>query len=694
MGEVYEAEDLELRGSVALKTLLPEIAGDARSISRFKQEIQLSRKVGHPNVCRVFDLSLHPVDSSSPAPIYFLTMEFLPGETLEARLRREGPMSPSEALSVLEGVANALDAAHKAAIVHRDFKPSNVMMVPESGGLRPVVTDFGLARSNAPIDTQAHTRSLVTVQGQVMGTPGYIAPELLAGRSATVSSDVYALGVTAYRMVAGVVPNGLDVVLPGVDGRWTQAIRRALSPDPARRFGSAGEFVQAIRGPVSTLRPKAFAFAAAILVLLAGWFGWMWSQEWSAQPSAEAMKLYRTGTDNVHAAAYFAATKALEQAVRLAPHYSLAHARLADAWMELELPEKSGVEMLRARREGTVGLSSFDRLQIDAIESSITRDFAAATAKYQQSYIAASEAAPSNPAAWLLRAALDSRAPQQRAQAEEEFRKAEELYQVTSNLEGLTEVAYQRSVDANRRNQFNENAAQALKVLETARITGNVHQEIRAKLQLGSNAFFKGDAALAERYAHEAIDTARANHIDSLAIRGVLVLGNAYRRKGDLAGAERHYNDALEMSRHDKTRWLASQALLSLAGLHDRQQRPDDAMREAREALTFYQPNHFARESVQCLTLIGRVQRDRGDPGALDSFRDSLQIAEKAQDSYQMALAHESLGSLLKAQERLPEALAHYQQAMRLGTGAQQIQWAAYSSGETFWMLGRFAEAD
>lgn len=90
MGEVYEVEDLELREIVALKTLLPEIAGDARSIARFKQEIQLARKVGHPNVCRVFDLSRHPLDSFCPAPIYYLTMEFLPGETLEARLRRGG----------------------------------------------------------------------------------------------------------------------------------------------------------------------------------------------------------------------------------------------------------------------------------------------------------------------------------------------------------------------------------------------------------------------------------------------------------------------------------------------------------------------------------------------------------------------------------------------------------------------------
>lgn len=725
MGEVYEAEDLELRENIALKTLLPEIAGDARSIARFKQEIHLSRKVGHPNVCRVFDLSQHSVDRSSPTPIYFLTMEFLPGETLQERLRREGPLSPSEALPLLEGMASALDAAHAAGIIHRDFKPANVMLVPTSGANRPVVTDFGLARSTAPIDTQAPTKSLMTLHGHVIGTPGYMAPELLTGGPATVRSDVYALGVTAYRMLAGELPDGPDVTLSGLDGKWTQAIRRTLSPDPERRFASAGEFVEAIQGQPSKPRPIALVCAAAVLLLLAGAFGlWHW-EPWREQPSAEAIKLYQTGTDNIHAASYFAATKALERAVQLAPHYSLAHARLADAWMELELPEKAGIEMLKARREGTRGLSTFDRLQIDAIDRSITRDFAAAAARYQQmlpiaglkkadvyldlgrtyeraeqipkalaSYAAASEAEPSNPAAWLLRAAQDSRAPQHRAQAQEEFRKAEELYQATSNLEGLTEVAYQRSVDATRRNQFDENKAQALKVLETSRITGNVHQEIRGKLQLGSNAFFKGDAALAERYAREAIDTARANHIDSLAIRGVLVLGNAYRRKGDLAGAERYYFEALEMSRHDNTQWLTSQALLSLAGLHDLQKRPDDAIREARQALAFYQLNHFARESVQCLTLIGRVQRDRGDPGALDSFRSSLQIAEKSQDSYQMSLAHVSLGSLLQAQEHLPEALVHYQQALQLGTDAQLIRWAAYGSGETLWMLGRFPEAD
>jgi tetratricopeptide (TPR) repeat protein len=613
MGEVYEAEDLELREHVALKTLLPNIAGDDRSIARFKKEIQLARKVAHPNVCRVFDLARHPTDNSSPGGIYYLTMELLAGETLEARLRRAGPMKPAEALPVLESTAAALDAAHRAGIVHRDLKPSNIMLTSTSGGTRIVVTDFGLARDNAPLDTHATTR---TFTEHIMGTPGYMAPELLSRANASVPSDIYALGVTAYRMIAGAVPTGPEVSLPGVDPNWTQAIRRALDQNPTRRFGSAGEFVAALSGPgieprVAFYRTPLIAIAA-ILLLAVAWFGWKEWERWRAEPTTEALELYRTGTDNLHAASYFAAAKALEQATHLAPRFSLAHARLADAWMELEVPEKAGVEMLIARRGGTAGLSTLDRLQIDAIDLAITRDFLAAADKYRQmlkmagagkaevyldlartyehaeeipkaleNYEAASKAAPRNPAAWLRLAALHGRAAQQRARALEEFRTAEELYRVTSNLEGLTEVAYDRSVDAGRRGDVDENAAQARKALETARVVGNVHQEIRARLQLGSAAFFAGDPALAEEYAREAIDTARANRIDSLAIRGILVLGNACRRARDFVAAEKYYNEALAAARRDKTRWLASQSLLSLAGLHDRLKRSDEALREA-----------------------------------------------------------------------------------------------------------------
>ena len=152
MGEVYAARDLELGEAVALKTLLPEIAGDESMIARFKQEIALSRKVAHHNVCRVFDLAWHEEENARIT--MFLTMEFLPGETLSEKVRRDGPMSTDEALPFIAQMGSALDAAHAAGVIHRDFKPSNVMLVPAADG--PRATDTAAIRPDA--DCRAHAR--------------------------------------------------------------------------------------------------------------------------------------------------------------------------------------------------------------------------------------------------------------------------------------------------------------------------------------------------------------------------------------------------------------------------------------------------------------------------------------------------------------------------------------------------------
>ncbi len=287
MGEVYEADDLELHERVALKTLRPEIAGDAYSIAHFKQEIQLSRKVTHPNVCKVFDLTLHTGTDPGSTVVYFLTMELLPGETIEARLRREGVMSPDEALPLLSQVAAALDAAHQVGIIHRDLKPSNIMLLAGAERRQAVVTDFGLARSSEPPDPDAATHTMTI---HIQGTPGYMAPELLEGDTATVSSDVYALGVTAYRMVAGALPTKPDV-MAALGPKWRQAIQRALDREPANRFPSAGEFVDCIHGtgpvtvrefPVHNKWPL-FIGAGLIAVLLATSIGWQAWDRWQAR---------------------------------------------------------------------------------------------------------------------------------------------------------------------------------------------------------------------------------------------------------------------------------------------------------------------------------------------------------------------------------------------------------------------------
>src|SRR5688572_17288905 len=150
MGEVYEAEDLELGGRVALKTVRLDAAGDRHAIERFKREIHLARQVTHPNVCRIFDLSRHP-RAAPDGDVLFLTMELLPGDTLADRIRQRGRLATADALPIVEQVASALAAAHRVGVIHLDFKSSNVMLVPSGSGsaVRAVVTDFGLAHRAA-----------------------------------------------------------------------------------------------------------------------------------------------------------------------------------------------------------------------------------------------------------------------------------------------------------------------------------------------------------------------------------------------------------------------------------------------------------------------------------------------------------------------------------------------------------------
>jgi serine/threonine protein kinase len=130
MGEVYEAEDLELHGHVALKTIRPEIAADEKATARFRREIQLARQVTHPNVCRVFDVSHH---RTADADVIFVTMELLHGNTL-SQVIRERRFTTERTLPVVEQMAEALHAAHQAGIVHRDFKPANVVITNDQAG--------------------------------------------------------------------------------------------------------------------------------------------------------------------------------------------------------------------------------------------------------------------------------------------------------------------------------------------------------------------------------------------------------------------------------------------------------------------------------------------------------------------------------------------------------------------------------
>lgn len=260
MGEVYEAEDLELRQAVALKTVHPRDATHEVAIERFKREIHLARRVTHANVCRIYDVGYHARPDGTS--VIYLTMELLEGETLASRIRRQGTLSPAESLPIAHQMIAALSAAHAAGVIHRDFKSENVFLVPGPDGTRVVVTDFGVARGVE----QDQFSAQVTIADAAVGTPAYMAPEQIEGGSLTAAIDQYALGVVLFEMVTGDLPFAGETplatavkrltqappspeeLIPGLDPTWVAVIRRCLERFPADRFPSVLEVDRALAG--------------------------------------------------------------------------------------------------------------------------------------------------------------------------------------------------------------------------------------------------------------------------------------------------------------------------------------------------------------------------------------------------------------------------------------------------------------
>jgi serine/threonine-protein kinase len=284
MGAVYEATDLILRSRVALKVLEGRITADPAAMERFRREVLLARRVSHPNVCRVYEL--YEAATAAGTQVSFLTMEFLDGETLATRLSREGRFTSSAALPLVQQMCEGLAAAHAEGVVHRDFKSSNVMLVPRAGesgtgSIRVVITDFGVARA---VEENRGPEALTGGAG-FLGTPEYMAPEQVTGGEISPATDVYALGVVLYQMVTGALPFTGDTPLaiaarridtapprpdlaaPGLDPRWSRAILRCLDRDPRRRFQHAPDVAAALASGPGRARWRLVLGAMATLAV-------------------------------------------------------------------------------------------------------------------------------------------------------------------------------------------------------------------------------------------------------------------------------------------------------------------------------------------------------------------------------------------------------------------------------------------
>jgi serine/threonine-protein kinase len=265
IGRVYRATDPRSLRDLAVKQIKAPGRRDGALMKRFLREAEAVRQLSHRGL-----VAIHAAGDD------YIAMDLVRGESLQRRLERRGLLPPAEALAILDEVAEALDYIHSRGIVHRDVKPSNLLL-PAGGGVK--LTDFGIAHfSWAPM----------TYWGEVLGTPAYMAPEQIAARRVRPASDVYALGVVAFEMLTGRRPfrtgTGSELLLrvsygPAPSARALNAalpaavdavLARALARDPARRFAGASEFVAAL---------GAAAFPSSWAIRSALWRALRWIRE-------------------------------------------------------------------------------------------------------------------------------------------------------------------------------------------------------------------------------------------------------------------------------------------------------------------------------------------------------------------------------------------------------------------------------
>jgi serine/threonine protein kinase/tetratricopeptide (TPR) repeat protein len=241
MGRVYKVFDTKIHEKVALKLIKPEVALDRETLERFSNEMKLARKVGHRNVCRMFDLG-------EADGVHFLTMEYVQGEDLKSMVRMSGTLSIGAVLSIGKQVADGLSEAHRLGIVHRDLKPQNIMI--DKGGNAKIM-DFGIARSIR--------EKGITGPSVMIGTPEYMSPEQVEAKEVDERSDIYSLGIILYEMGTGHVPFGGETALsiamkhkgerprnpkeinPAIPDDLSSVILKCLEKDRAGRYQTAAE---------------------------------------------------------------------------------------------------------------------------------------------------------------------------------------------------------------------------------------------------------------------------------------------------------------------------------------------------------------------------------------------------------------------------------------------------------------------
>jgi serine/threonine protein kinase/predicted negative regulator of RcsB-dependent stress response len=776
MGVVYRAEDTTLARSVAIKFLS---SLDRHYRARFLREARAVSTLTHPNIATIYEYG--ETDAGQP----YIVMEFVQGQTL-SRMLEEGGLTLSQSVKITAAIAEALGEAHRHGIVHRDVKPSNVV-VNDRGYVK--VLDFGLVKQlNETIGSNGdphaatllatHTRSDV-----IVGTPLYLSPEQATGKPIDGRSDLFALGAVLYECITGksafsgssVIEIGAQVlhvdptppsnINPKISRELNRTTMKALEKNVEARYQSADEMLADLHKVMTTLstdgqripkfsgtvsdmsrsmrasalttlsdtfrRPR-LSLGVFVLAIagsgLAIWAVLTWWKPAPYKPSAQVQAWYDRGSDALRNGAFLQASNMLQECIKLDDRFALGHALLAEALVELDYTDRAKDEMLKVSSlvPDRSRFPRYDSLYLEAVTGTVARDFPTAIKAYDElaklspgearvyvdlgrayekndqmdraveNYVKASTI-DSQYATAYLRAGIVYSRRQEAASAKPSFDRAEALFRALGNTEGVAEVYRQRGILFRTAGNYDEARTQFQQSLETAKAIGNEAQQVSALLELSNLSFTEGAIIKARDFAREGIEIARQRRLESYAIGGMIDLGMGMLGGGDYAEAEKSFKQAIDAARLNKARRLEAIALTDLGSTLIQQLRTDEGLPLVNEALTFFKQGNYRANIADCLTLIGRGNRRKGDyEQARKAFEEQLQLAQQGKDEPRIAFAAGEIGSVLLEQERYPSALQQYDQSYAINKGLGRRSGIAYNQhnrGKILWRLGRFSEA-
>jgi len=759
MGEVFAAEDTHLGRRVAIKFPILKSDGSDHRV-RFLKEARAASQLDHPNIARIYDYgeapdgrpflvmelvkgtSLRQVLRDGPLPpassigIVEGVLRGLREAHRTGLIHRD--IKPANVMLAESGDVKVLDFGLAKPILDPPTGEISEAATIELGPTHP-----GVVRGTPEYMSPEQARGGILDGRSDLFSTGLVLYECLTGRPAFS-------GGTGHEVLDKVIhadPPPPSSYLTSIPASLDHITAKALAKDPAQRYQNAGEMLDDLASAAAALSRSAslsvrtavaglvgsrrrllwVGIPALALAVLAGWLLW---RSGSPEPSPAAMGWYQRGAVALRDGTYYRAQKALEQAVALDPGFSLAHARLAEARSELDDSEGANQEMLAALpTRSSRAPRGVAALYVDAIHRTLQRDFPGAIRGYAdlagrvsqaeksavlvdlgrayekadqspkalETYREAIRLDPQSAAAHLRAAILMGR--QRMPEGTAEFARAESLYHALSNTEGQAEVLYQRGRLASAGPDDLPAARRDLEeAIQLTRTIGSEYQEIAATLQLSIVAILEGNPEQAEKDASSAVARARRDGMVYLAARGLIDLGSAQFRKGEYERAAANFQEARDVSRRFHMLRNEAAALFSLASLHQQQGASDAAVTEIGPALDFYRQSGFRHEELQCLIVIARSYRDQGkDAEALAAFEKGATLAQALDDQTVVALSEQGIGSVLYQQDRLPEALVHYEryyEAASRRKNREGIGRGLVGRANILWRLGRYPEAE